>query len=841
MHREYASLYSAVLRTFVACLICALLAIAALSVGGTKAQAAEPNGSSSVYATLSVSNSWDSEGAHFSQYDLSVVNGSDTPISSWEIAIDLPAGMEVEQSWNCTESAADGTLSITPADHAEEIQADGRVSGIGLIVKSADSNAKLTTYSLKYVSNGLTHSAGGDGAANAGEKPDSGAGDADSSNPGGSEGTDDGGSGASISVPNGDISPLHVSGTQIVNVSGAPVRLQGLSTHGLAWYPQYVNKAAFQTLRDDWGANVVRLAMYTAEYNGYCTGDAANQKTLEDLVDQGVSYATDLNMYVIIDWHILSDGNPNTYKSQAKAFFSKMAKKYQGHTNVIYEICNEPNGGTSWDQIRTYANEVIPCITQYDSDALIICGTPTWDQDVDQVAANPVNSAYKSNVVYALHFYVGTHRQDIRSKAARALNAGTPLFISECSITDASGNGGVDTNSGNEWLSFIKDSGLSFVEWSLSNKGESSAAIKTNCSATSGWTESQLTETGIWFRNVMRELANKGTWQTIGGKRYYFDGSNRMQTGLIKWNGVGDYTYFGEDGAAQEGFVTVDGATYYFAGADKNYRSQRWSQVIDGKLYYFKGDYTMQTGLIKWNVSGDYSYFGSDGAAVEGLQDVNGATYLFGGSEKNWRSLRWTQYLDGKRFYVDGNYQVKTGLVTWNNDGTTSLFGEDGAMVDAGWAQYQGSWYYVGPATGRLVRWTQYIEGKRYYFNGSFKMQTGLVKWNSTGDYCYFGDDGAAQEGLVVAGGKTYLFAGADGNWLSQRWTWYRGADGTWSKNSGGDRYYFGGDYAMRTGWIHWGGTSRWSCFGSDGVALTGSQTVDGIAYTFDKNGEVER
>lgn len=35
-------------------------------------------------------------------------------------------------------------------------------------------------------------------------------------------------------------------------------------------------------------------------------------------------------MYVIIDWHILSDGNPNTYVEDAKKFFAQMALKYAG-------------------------------------------------------------------------------------------------------------------------------------------------------------------------------------------------------------------------------------------------------------------------------------------------------------------------------------------------------------------------------------------------------------------------------------------------------------------------------------------------------------------------------
>lgn len=67
-------------------------------------------------------------------------------------------------------------------------------------------------------------------------------------------------------------------------------------------------------------------------------------------------------MYVIVDWHILSDGNPNSHKKEAKAFFREMSREFKGYNNVIYEICNEPNNGTSWKEIKSYARSVISTI-----------------------------------------------------------------------------------------------------------------------------------------------------------------------------------------------------------------------------------------------------------------------------------------------------------------------------------------------------------------------------------------------------------------------------------------------------------------------------------------------
>lgn len=178
---------------------------------------------------------------------------------------------------------------------------------------------------------------------------------------------------------------LSVKNTDIVDKNGNKFQLKGVSTHGLQWFPQYVNQEAFTYMRDQWGINCVRLAMYTGASEGYTT-------ELHKIVSNGVEYAKNAGMYVIIDWHILNEGNPNTAtnKEKAKAFFKEMTTKYKDYDNVLYEICNEPNGDVQWQRdIKPYAEEMIKEIRAVDDDAIIIVGTPTWSQDVDVVARKP--------------------------------------------------------------------------------------------------------------------------------------------------------------------------------------------------------------------------------------------------------------------------------------------------------------------------------------------------------------------------------------------------------------------------------------------------------------------
>lgn len=285
---------------------------------------------------------------------------------------------------------------------------------------------------------------------------------------------------------------LHVSGTDLKDSHGAKFRLKGVSTHGIAWFPQYVNKDAFQTLRDNYGINTIRLAMYTNKSEGYGP-DAVNK------VREGVKYATELGMYVIIDWHILNDGNPNQHKSEAKNFFTKMSKKYGGQKNVIYEICNEPNGNVTWNkQIKPYAKTIVKTIRKHSKNAVIVIGTPTWSQDVDVVAQSPLKG---KNLMYALHFYAGTHKEWNQEKLKTAHKKGLPVMVTEFSICDASGNGALDKASGNQWLCLLDRYNISYTAWSLCNKNESSALIASTCSKTSGWTNGDLSAAGKWYFN----------------------------------------------------------------------------------------------------------------------------------------------------------------------------------------------------------------------------------------------------------------------------------------------------------------------------------------------------
>jgi endoglucanase len=105
--------------------------------------------------------------------------------------------------------------------------------------------------------------------------------------------------------------------------------------------------------------------------------------------------------------------------------------------------------------------------------------------------------------MYTLHFYAATHKEDLRKKMQTAIASGTPVFISEFSICDASGNGTLDYSSAEEWKNLIKEYNLSFAGWSLSNKDEASAIVRSGCDRLSDWTEGELSDSGNWLKKLV--------------------------------------------------------------------------------------------------------------------------------------------------------------------------------------------------------------------------------------------------------------------------------------------------------------------------------------------------
>ena len=289
---------------------------------------------------------------------------------------------------------------------------------------------------------------------------------------------------------------LHVSGTNLQNKYNQNFRLKGLSSHGVQWYSDIITYDNLKHLRDSWGINVFRVAMYTNE-NGYISQPDKMKKTAYNIIDMCI----DLDLYVVIDWHILSDGDPNIYLEQSKNFFSETSAKYKDYPNVIYEICNEPNQSyVTWsNHIKPYAEKIIPIIRNNSKDSVILVGTPDWSKDLDSVSKDPLKYG---NIMYTVHFYAASHKTELQNTITSALNKNIPVFISEWGTTDASGNSNLDLNSSKSWINFMNKNNLSWINWSFCNKNEGSAILNSNYNINSSTSIDEfLTESGEFIKS----------------------------------------------------------------------------------------------------------------------------------------------------------------------------------------------------------------------------------------------------------------------------------------------------------------------------------------------------
>jgi len=283
---------------------------------------------------------------------------------------------------------------------------------------------------------------------------------------------------------------LHVDGGKIKNEHNKVFILRGVSLGWHSWWPDFYNKSVVSQLASDWGCNVIRVAVGVDVENGYID----NPEWTLELVETVVDAAIDNGIYVIIDWHC-----HDIQLESAIDFFSSVAKKYGDKPNVLFEIFNEPDK-ESWNDIKRYAVEVIDTIRLY-SPNIIIVGTPSWSQDVDMAASDPI-SGY-DNIVYSLHFYAASHGENLRYKASLAVEKGLPLLVTECSPARSDGDGNLGKKEFRKWDTFMDKNRIGRVLWGIYDKPEATAMVVNGVNPSKTWQENDLSEMGQFAKKYV--------------------------------------------------------------------------------------------------------------------------------------------------------------------------------------------------------------------------------------------------------------------------------------------------------------------------------------------------
>jgi endoglucanase len=401
-----------------------LATVFAVAAASTAAFFALP--ASAETAAFAVQNAWSSG----YQAQVTVNNTSSSAINTWKVELTFPAGTTVAQSWNTTQAGSGSTYTFTPAGWNATIAA-GASTSFGFIVNGAGRPTSC-----------LVNGQACTGTPSGSPSPSVSVSPSTSTPPA---------TGTPVQV-NGQ---LRVCGTKLCNESGQAVQLKGMSTHGIQWFPNCYTDSSLDVLAGEWSADLFRISMYVQE-QGYETDPAGFTTRVNNLVEE----ATERGMYALIDFHILTPGDPAFNLERAKTFFAQVSARHANKKNVIYEIANEPNG-----------------------------------------VNNPVSA---SNVMYAFHYYAASHKDNYRAEVERAA-ASLPLFVTEFGTVTYTGDGAVDVASSNAWFDLLDRLKIGYANWTYSDASEGSAAFKPGtCNAGSFAGTGSLTESGALLRNRIR-------------------------------------------------------------------------------------------------------------------------------------------------------------------------------------------------------------------------------------------------------------------------------------------------------------------------------------------------
>ncbi|MHA7056259.1 cellulase family glycosylhydrolase [Aquimarina sp. M1] len=302
---------------------------------------------------------------------------------------------------------------------------------------------------------------------------------------------------------------LKVCGTKLCNQYNNPIQLRGMSTHGIQWYGwgDCLTESSLDVLANDWEADILRISLYVQE-GGYETDPIGFTNQVSRLIEE----ATERGMYALVDWHQLNPGDPNSNLDNAKRFFTDIANQHKNKNNIIYDVCNEPNGsGVNWNRIKNYADQIIPVIRAIDNNAVILVGTQGWatfgvsgEGTLQDVISNPLSF---DNVMYTFHFYATSHRDAYLNTLDQASDQ-LPVFVTEFGSQEFTGDGPNDFTMTQQFIDLMRQKKISWTSWNYSDDFRSGASWKSGTCSSGAWTSQNLKPAGSWIRDKIKNPAD---------------------------------------------------------------------------------------------------------------------------------------------------------------------------------------------------------------------------------------------------------------------------------------------------------------------------------------------
>jgi len=284
----------------------------------------------------------------------------------------------------------------------------------------------------------------------------------------------------SFSQNNNSLSRITVEGNQFVNESGKTIILRGLNTSDpdkLA-NEQHWNKPYFQEMKN-WGATVVRFPIHPTAWK------KRGPKAYLRLLDDGIQWASELGMYVILDWHSIGNLKVEKYQapmyetdlSQTLKFWKKIAKRYGNNPTVaFYELFNEPTlqggklGACTWTEWKVIMEQIIATIRKKGGKGVPLVAGFNWAYDLTAAKNNPINA---EGIGYVSHPYPQKREKPWADKWTAdwgAMKEKYPIILTEVGFCEPTAKGAhipviSDESYGKAITNYCDDHDISYVVW----------------------------------------------------------------------------------------------------------------------------------------------------------------------------------------------------------------------------------------------------------------------------------------------------------------------------------------------------------------------------------------
>ena len=276
------------------------------------------------------------------------------------------------------------------------------------------------------------------------------------------------------------LSKIIVQGNAFVDANGDTLVFQGLNTSD----PDHLvdqghwNRAYFEEMKT-WGANIVRFPVHPRAWRKW------GEKEYLNLLDQGTNWATEMGMYVIIDWHSIGNLRTQLYQNpgyettpkETYEFWRTISRHYKDNTTVaFYELFNEPTeyqgqlGTCTWEQWKMYIEEMIGIIRANGGTGIPLVAGFNWAYDLTEVKNNPIDA---ENIAYVSHPYPQKRAkpwEDQWTADWGYVKERYPLILTEIGFAGGEEPGAhipviSDESYGDAITKYCDDRGISYVVW----------------------------------------------------------------------------------------------------------------------------------------------------------------------------------------------------------------------------------------------------------------------------------------------------------------------------------------------------------------------------------------